>query len=420
MNISMTRPGHLPTATYLALGFRNLRRNPRRSGLTLASLVIGIGALTFLLAMNDGWLRDARENFILTFTAHVQVHARGFEESQQMQDHIGEPARVIELLSGDPAIAAWTRRIRISGLASVAEANTAVLVVGIEPEREKEVSRLASFVVAGAWLEPDDRQGLLLGATLVENLDIVLGDKVVLTAQTPLGDIVSEVFRLRGILRAGAPDVDRALALVPLDVAQRWLELGPGVTDVVIRTARHEDTDDVRDRLAQTLDDGDFEVMRWMDIDPMIQQWLEFSDTYTFFFVMPVIAVVVAQIINTMLMALHDRVREFGLMEALGTRKRQLFTMMLWESLILVVFGGSLGYACGAAAALHFGETGIDLSGFADAVTFVYMNPVLHPVVTVKSSLTILATALVTAIVAGFYPAWRATRLNPVEAMREL
>jgi ABC-type lipoprotein release transport system permease subunit len=382
--------------------------------------MIAIGALTFLLAMNAGWLLDARENFILTFTAHVQVHAKGFEESQQIQDHMAEPERVTDLLSGDPAIAAWTRRIRISGLASVAEANTSALVVAVEPERERDVSRLSSFVAAGAWLEPGDRRGLLLGATLVENLGVSLGDKVVLTAQTPAGDISSEVFRLRGILRAGAPDVDRALALVPLEVAQGWLELGAGVTDVVIRAARHEDADGIRDRLAQGLDGDDYEAMRWMDIDPMIQQWLEFSDTYTFFFLLPVIAVVVAQIINTMLMAIYERVREFGLMEALGTRKGQLFTMVLWESLILVAVGGSLGYASGALAVFHFAETGIDLSGFADAITFVYMNPILHPVVTVKASLTILATALLTAVVAGIYPAWKATRLDPVEAMREL
>jgi len=416
----MAHPTRLSTATYFSLGLRNLRRNPRRTALTLASLVIGIGALTFLMAMNEGWLRDARENFILTFTAHLQVHARGFEDSQQIQDHIAEPERVTALLEDDPAVAAWSRRVRVSGLASVAEANTAVLVVAVEPERERAVSRLASFVVEGRWLDPDDPRGLLLGATVAENLGAALGDKVVLMAQTPSGDITSEMFRLRGLLRAGAPDVDRTLALIPLEVGQRWLELGAGVTDIVIHAVRHQDTDRLRDRLEGALDPAGYEVLRWMDIDPMIQQWLEFSDVYTLFFLLPVIAVVVAEIINTMLMALYERVREFGLMEALGTRKGQLFAMVLWESLVLVALGGTLGYALGAAAAFHYGRVGIDLSSFADAITFVYMNPILHPVPTAKAALIILATALLTAILAGVYPAWRATRLNPVEAMREL
>lgn len=419
MSAAVARTSRLSIATYLSLGLRNLRRNLRRTGLTLASLVIGIGALTFLLAMNEGWLRDARENFVLTFTSHVQVHARGFEESQQIQNHMLEPARVTALLEGDPEIRAWTPRLRISGLAAVAGANTAVLVVAVDSERERAVSRLASFIHEGAWLEPGDRRGLLLGVTLAENLGAEIGDKVVLMAQTAAGDIASEMFRLRGLLRAGAPEVDRTLALIPLESGQRWLELGPGLTDIVIRVARHEATDGVRDRLAAALGE-DYEVMRWMDIDPMIQQWLEFSDAYTWFFLLPVIAVVVAEIINTMLMALYERVREFGLMEALGTRKGQLFAMVLSESLVLVALGGTLGYLCGVAAALHYGKVGIDLSGFADAITFIYMNPILHPVPTAEAALTILGTGLVAALVASLYPAWKATRLNPVEAMREL
>ncbi|MEE8245773.1 MAG: ABC transporter permease [Alphaproteobacteria bacterium] len=211
----MATTSRLSIATYLSLGLRNLRRNPRRTGLTLASLVIGIGALTFLLAMNEGWLRDARENFVLTFTSHVQVHARGFEESQQIQNHMLEPARVTALLEGDPEIRAWTPRLRISGLAAVAGANTAVLVVAVDAERERAVSRLASFIHEGAWLEPGDNRGLLLGVTLAENLGVEIGDKVVLMAQSAAGDIASEMFRLRGLLRAGAPEVDRTLALIP-------------------------------------------------------------------------------------------------------------------------------------------------------------------------------------------------------------
>ena len=416
----MSDSARLSTATYLALGLRNLRRNPRRTGLSFASLVAGVGALTFLMALNEGWLSNAKENFILTFTGHVQVHARGFEDSQQIEDHIADAEPVTRLLRGDAAVAAWTTRLRVSGLASVAEASTAAQIVAVDPLAEARVSRLPSFVVEGQWLHEGDARGLLLGVKLADNLGASLGDKVVLMAQTPGGDIVAQLFRLRGILRAGAPDVDRLLALVPLDTAQRWLELEGGVTDVVVRAAWHDATDGIRERLSAALPAASYEVLRWMDIDPMIQQWLEFSDAYTFVILLPVIAVVLAEIINTMLMALYERVREFGLMEALGTTKSQLFAMVLWESVALVMAGGMAGYALGATAALYFGRVGIDLSAFSDAFTFLYMSPVVRPRLGFGAAVVIFATTLAAALAAGVYPAWRATRLDPVASMRQL
>ena len=416
----MSESGRLSLATYFALGLRNLRRNPLRTGLTFASLVAGVGALTFLMALNEGWLKNARENFVLTFTGHVQVHAKGFEESQRIQDHIADPEQVARLLRGDAAVLAWTPRLRISGLAAVAEASTAAQIVAVDPVAEAKVSRLPRFVIEGQWLPQGDKRGLLLGARLAENLGARLGDKVVLMAQTPGGDIAGQVFRLRGILRAGTPDVDRSLALVPLATAQSWLELGDGVTDVVVRAARHDATEGIRERLSAALPPHTYEVLRWMDIDPMIQQWLDFSDVYTLFILLPVIAVVLAEIVNTMLMALYERVREFGLMEALGTTKRQLFAMVLAESVLLVMVGGVAGYVLGGAIALHFARVGIDLSGFADAFTFLYMSPVVRPELSFKAGVMILATTLAAALAAGVYPAWRATRLDPVAAMREL
>jgi len=228
------------------------------------------------------------------------------------------------------------------------------------------------------------------------------------------------VFRLRGILSAGTPEVDDTYALVPLDVMQDWLGLGEGVTDVVIRARRHEATDDIYQRLSAALPSGVYEVLRWMDIDPMVQQWIEFADVYTYVILMIVVAVVLAEVLNTMLMALHERVREFGLMEALGTRKVQLFAMMLVEGVILVMAGGGTGYVLGAGVALYFARDGIDLSGFADAFTFMYMSPVVTPVISPASAVKIIGVTLVAALLASVYPAWKATRLNPVEAMREI
>jgi ABC-type lipoprotein release transport system permease subunit len=416
----MSKTPSLGIGTYLSLGLRNLWRNPRRTLLTLSSLTVGIGALTFLGAMDDGWLRDMKQNFILTLNGHVQVHARGFEASQDIQHYISNPEVVAQALAEAPDVATWTLRVRASGLASVAEASTSVQILGVDSVREARLTRLARFVVRGTWLQKGDVRGILLGQTLARNLGVDLGDKIILMAQTLSGDIASELFRLRGILRAGVPDVDRALALVSLASAQRMLELERGVTEVVIRATRHEATDAIRDYLRGALPEADYEVLRWLDLDPMVQQWLEFSDAYTYLILLIVVVVVIAEVLNTMLMALYERLREFGIMEALGTRKVQLFTMVLWESMLLVMSGCTAGYLLGALVTLYFRRQGIDLSSFAEAFTFVYLNPVLHPLLTWRTAIRIIAMTFIAALLAALYPAWRATRLQPVETIRYL
>ncbi len=405
---------------YIKLGSRNLWLHPARTLLTMGALVIGIAALTFLAAMNDGWLQNMKENFVLTETGHIQIHAQGFHESQQIVDVMEHPEAVFKALNNTASVRAWTPRINTSGLASAAGANAGALIVGIDAVRETKVSRFREFLSDGIWIEGDDPRALVMGDVLAERLEIGIGDKVVLMAQTPSGDLVSEVFRLRGLLHSGVMNIDNMMVMIPIATAQRWLELGEAITSVVIRTTSFEAVNEVAISLKERLQHQGLEILRWMEIDPMAEQWTQMGDAYMWIVLSIVIIVVLAGVLNTMLMSMHDRIREFGLMGALGTQGSQLFAMMIWETVILVVIGGLLGYGSGAWISLYYHEHGLDLSAFASAFSFMYMSPIVYPLVTLENAVRIIGAAVVGALLACIYPAWKAARLDPVEAMREL
>jgi ABC-type lipoprotein release transport system permease subunit len=414
----MARESRVGLLTYLALALRNLIRNRRRTTITLLTMIFGIATLTLLSAMNDGWLNQMKTNFILSFTGHLQIHAKGFEASQNLRDRMDDPDEATRLMSSIPEIVAWTERIRTSGLASVSGSSSGVQIMAVDPEQETWVTSMDQGVKEGHWIRPGIRSDLLLGRTIAQNLGAKVGDRVILMTQRPSGEMVSEVFFLRGILETGAPQIDRTLALITLDAAQQWLQMGNAVTDIVIRADGHEQTHLLYRAFVQQLSGLKYEIMPWQELDPMVRQWLEFSDAYGLVVLFVVILLVLTEILNTMLISLHERQKELGMMVAIGTNRRQVFMMLLLEAVLLILIGAILGYLVGSLIVMSVSDTGIDLTGYANAFEFFYMDPVIHPQLTRASALKILTATLAAALLAGLYPAWKATRLSLSQALR--
>ncbi|MDJ0805623.1 MAG: ABC transporter permease [Gammaproteobacteria bacterium] len=413
----MADTARLGIGYYLRLSLRNLLRNPRRTGITLITMVFGISTLTLLGALNDGWLNQMKTNFILSFTGHIQIHSQGFEASQSLQDSISEPDEILRY-TDYAEIIGWTLRIRTSGLASLGGSSAGVQIMATDPEQETWVTSIHENISAGRWLSPGMADDLLLGRNVAQSIGAKLGDKIILMAQRANGEMVSEVFYLRGVLATGAPQIDRTLAVIPLHTAQHWLALQNSVTDIVLRTEHHDDTDALHRLLVQHLSTDRYEILRWEELDPMVSQWLNFSDAYGLVVIFVVILLVLTEILNTMLIALHDRQKELGIMVAIGTKKSQIFLMMMLEAVILILLGSLLGYLSGGLIVYFLGDQGIDLSHFSNAFQFFYMDPVIQPLLTQDSAIRILGTTFVAALIAGIYPAWKAAQLPVTQSIR--
>jgi ABC-type lipoprotein release transport system permease subunit len=414
----MASRSRLGLVTYAALAIRNLLRNRRRTTITLLTMIFGIATLTLLSALNDGWLSQMKTNFILSFTGHLQIHANGFEASQNLRNHIADPEVISKLVGSYPEIVGWTQRIRTSGLASVSGSSTGVQIMATDPEQETWVTSMDQNVKSGTWLRPGVRKDLLLGQTVAQNLGAELGDRVILMTQRPSGEMVSEVFYLHGILETGAPQIDRTLALITLEAAQQWLQMKQAVTDIVIRAGNHDQTDTIYRLFVQQLSEGTYEIMPWQELDPMVRQWLEFSDAYGLVILFVVIVLVLTEILNTMLISLHERQKELGVMMAIGTKPYQIFLMLLFEAVLLILIGALLGYLTASLIVYTLADSGIDLTSYANAFEFFYMDPVIHPQLTQASAIKILLATFMAALLAGLYPAWKATRLSLSQALR--
>ncbi|MEN8168156.1 MAG: ABC transporter permease, partial [Pseudomonadota bacterium] len=212
----MANIASLGLAYYLSIAIRNLLRSPRRTSITLTTMIFGIATLTLLGALNDGWLNQMKTNFILSFTGHVQIHAKGFEASQNLEDRITEPDNILRYMQSYPEIVGWTQRIRTSGLASLGGSSAGVQIMATDPEQETWVTSMHENVSEGRWLNPGSPQDILLGKNVAQNIGANLGDKVILMAQQADGEMTSEIFYLQGILETGAPQIDRTLALISL------------------------------------------------------------------------------------------------------------------------------------------------------------------------------------------------------------
>jgi len=414
----MSKAGRLSLSAQLALSLRDLRRAPRRSLVTLASVVLSMASLTFLSALNEGWLHGMQDQFTLGRVGHVQIRGASLGGTLDPGTSHLPPAVVAGALRGVSSVAAMTRRVETAGLVATPAGSAGARILGLDPTGETGVTRIGDMLVGGRWLAVDSPRDLLLAENLARGIGADLGDRVILTAQRPGGELTAEAFHLVGVLCGASPTVDRMLAVVPLATTQSWLGLGEHVTHIVLRLTDASESIRVRSEVARALPAERYEVVAWQDLDPVLFQWLTLSRAYSVAITLVVVGVVVTQAVNTLLMVVHERTREIGLLQALGLEGSQVFRVILLEGLILVTAGGALGILTGAGAAVYAAREGVDLSRFAEAFEYFYMDPVIRPVLDRHTVVLVAVTTVLTALVAGLYPAWKAARVKPGPTLR--
>ena len=403
---------------FLKLALRGLRRNLRRSLITISAIAIGLAALVFLQGYIDGTNRQMISNITGYLSGHLQAHQRGYHDDPTLDLTFDRADELMVRFDKRGAIAAIAPRIESTALASGPEKTRGVMVIGVDPERERQVTTLYKALKEGEYLDAADHRGAMMGERTAEILGVKLGEEVALVTQAADGSIGAARFRVRGIYRSGINVIDTSFIFVTLPAAQELLALEGRVTTVAARLADLDEVPRTVAQLRSELGPG-FEVLGWQALMPELSGNVELHSLFVSMILLIVFTVVTLGIANTVLMGVMERTHEFGVMLALGTRPAQVARTVLYEALLLGLGAIALGGAIGVSITAYFGYRGIDFGEYTQAAQMMPgLTGIVYPSVRIESLLLLSAILLATTVCASVYPALKAAHLSPVEAIR--
>jgi ABC-type lipoprotein release transport system permease subunit len=290
--------------------------------------------------------------------------------------------------------------------------------MGIDPANEPKVTYLNKRIRQGEYLSAGKDDEIILGKDLAQNLNVAIGDKIVVMASGSDGSLASAAYRLAGTLDTGAEEIDKALALITLRAAQDLLVLGEKVSEIALRIDSVYQAPRFAGALKEKIDTDNFEVLTWKEISPMTAQWLEFDRAFINAILFIVLLVVASGIFNTIMMSVLDRIREFGIMLALGTKRRQVVLMISLEGAILGLIGILAGSFLGCASSFYFSRAGINLAKFATAFESYYTGSIIYPRLQAGYVFLFSLAVFVISILVAIYPTFKAVNLRPIEALK--
>ncbi len=406
--------------TFIKIAWRNITRNRKRSSITLSAVGFGLGALIFIWAFVDGAHQQMIENYTSLISGHIQIHSKGFHQKQQLETYITQPEEITLQLKENPHVLAFSPRIKATGLVSSPEHSAGVYILGIDPKHEKEVSTINKKIKKGTFLQENSDKEIMLGIRLAENLNAGLDEKIVIMSQALDGSIAAGAFHVKGLLDTGTEEIDKGVVIITHKAAEDLFVMHGRTSEIAIRLRDVEDSQKVSALIRKELNSPELEVLSWQEVSAVLEQWIEFDNGFIYLIVLVVMVVVAIGILNTVLMGVFERTREFGILLALGTKRKQIIEMVTWESLFLGVIGSLLGSIFGILLTMQLGKTGINLTMVSSALTSFYMDPYIYPVSKTLHIVISVVLVLVTSVIVSIYPAWHAANLKPVEAIRSI
>jgi putative ABC transport system permease protein len=406
---------------FFSMAWRNVWRNRRRSLLTVVAIALGLAFNIFMRGIGDGFHDQMVDNSVRAEIGHIQIHRFGYHNDPGLNKTLPDLQRVAQVVRALPALRGYSFRVLGSGLASTAENSSGVQILGIDPVQEQTVTTIQNAIIQGRYLAKDMQRPILLGDGLAAHLKVSLDDKVVLMVQAADGSLGAQLFRVVGVFRSGSPEMDEGIVFILRSDAQALFSLGDRITEAALLLESSREVPAVLTTLNKGLAGDAVEILPWWQVEPFLQQFIQIDDAFFYIIVLIFFVVISIGILNTIMMSIFERVREFGVMMALGTKPRQIIKLVVEEALALGLVSSLIGTLLGSTLTQYFARHGINLSSFsAGAAALGITSSRVYSELTVAnlfySNLAVLAVVLLVAL----YPAVHAAGLRPVEAIRHV
>ncbi len=402
----------------IQLAWRNLWRSPRRTWLNLASIAFAALVMVFLLSFQLGTYAIMKENVLRVMDGFAQIQPRGYQDDPKLRKVIENPGALLSRVEAVAGVGAAAPRTQSFAILANGEKSIGAAVVGVDPAREVRVSTLNHSIKQGRYLTPDDDAAIVLGSALARNLGATVGGNVTLLAEARDGSIAADVLQVVGIFETGVPEVDRQISQIPLRRFQATFAMGRAVNAIALTGPTLSGVTRALPAVRAAVAGEGLVVLAWQQLQPGMDGAISLDLNTSLMWYASLVIVVVFIILNTLLMSVLERTREFGVLLAIGMRPTLLGAVIWVELGLLALVGLALGMAIGSAVTLVTGYYGFEMPG-AEAIFAQWGLPGrIFPRLSLTSLLAGPGAMAVCILVAGIFPYRRVRRLEPVSAMR--
>ncbi len=384
----------------------------------MGAIIAGLWAGILVSALTNGWIHQRFVNLIQEEITHAQVHHPEFLTEREPWMHIGDADKVFTFLDNDDRIVSWSARTLSDGMIQSPLTSSGVQIRGIQTDRERSTTTFHENMTEGDYLDSDLRNPVLLGERLADKLNVEIGNRIVLTFQDLDNEITSGSFTISGLFRTASNPYDERHVFVRAEDLQSLLGDETAFHEIAMMLQDEE----LSNRVAADLN-HEFEniaAQTWYELSPELRYITDMGGGLIVYIMAVILLALAFGILNTMLMAIFERMRELGMLLAIGMSKMRVFIMIMMESVILTLTGAAGGLLIAWLTLGYFGEKGIDMTAMGgDSMAEFGYDAVVYPIAYTNDYVTTIVLVVITAILAAVYPAIKALRLNPGEVVRE-